>query len=144
VRVVFDANILVRAFVTQHGSANLALRMILSGNHSLVLSREILQETIDVVRRPRLQFQYGGSDEQIYDFVSWLRQGCEIVTINFLHAGPVRDAGDAYILQTALTGNADAICTLDRDFFTPPASEFLKQRGIEVLTDVQLLQRLRQ
>jgi hypothetical protein len=46
------------------------------------------------------------------------------------------------VLQTALRGEADALCTLDRDFFEPPASIFLAGYGIDVLTDVELMRKL--
>jgi hypothetical protein len=47
------------------------------------------------------------------------------------------------MLQTAILGGVDAICTTDEDFFSPPASEFLQSAGILVLTDAELMRRLR-
>ena len=56
---------------------------------------------------------------------------------------PIRDPNDIVVLQTAMIGGADAICTTDEDFFTPPASAFLQSIGILVFTDAELMQRLR-
>ena len=86
---------------------------------------------------------HGKTEEDAYHFAAWLRHASEIVLLDLISSAPIRDPGDIFVLQTALSGDADAICTLDRDFFAPPASGFLAQRGISVLTDVQLLQRLK-
>ena len=59
-----------------------------------------------------------------------------------LSGAPIRDRNDIFVLQTALSGEADVVCTGDRDFFTPPASIFLATCGIDVLTDAQLMRRL--
>ena len=56
---------------------------------------------------------------------------------------PIRDPNDIVVLQTAMIGGAEAICTMDEDFFTPPASAFLEALDILVLTGAELMQRLR-
>ena len=143
-RIVFDTNILVRAFISPRGSASETLEAVLAGNHALLLSGEIQQEVTRVLRKPGLILLHGKTEDDIYGFVVRLQHYVQMVSLNPLLTGPVRDTNDVIVLQTALSGAADTICTLDRDFSTPPASEFLAQRGIAVLTDVQLLQRLRQ
>src|SRR2546426_6644031 len=40
-------------------------------------------------------------------------------------------------VYTALTGNADVLCTLDRDFSDPDVKEFCQKRGVSVLNDVE-------
>jgi hypothetical protein len=35
------------------------------------------------------------------------------------------------------------LCTRDRDFYAPEVVAFCRQRGIEVMNDVELLRRLR-
>jgi putative PIN family toxin of toxin-antitoxin system len=144
VRIVFDTNILVRTFISPRGPANEALEAILAGNHRLLLSIEILQESMRVLRKPLMSLLHGKTEDDLYGFRVRLLQNVEMVLLNPLLTGPVRDPNDIVILQTTLSGNADAICTFDRDFFTPPASDFLALRKIAVLTDAQLLQRLRQ
>jgi predicted nucleic acid-binding protein len=59
-----------------------------------------------------------------------------------LSRAPIRDPNDIFVLQTALSGKADVLCTGDQDFFAPPASIFLASCGIAVLTDAQLIRRL--
>jgi putative PIN family toxin of toxin-antitoxin system len=115
---------------------------ILAGDHTLILSSEILSEVARVLRYPRLMAVHGEQEEAIYSFTGWLRDAAEIVALNPLADAPIRDRNDIFVLQTALSGEADVVCTGDRDFFAPPASIFLASCGIEVLTDAQLMRRL--
>lgn len=141
-RVVLDSNILVRAFVSSQGLALDLLLAILSGDHTLILSNEMVFEVARVLRYPRLMAVHGENEEAIYNFTGWLRDAAEIVALNPLADAPIRDRNDIFVLQTALSGEADVLCTGDRDFFAPPASIFLASCGIAVLTDAQLMQRL--
>jgi putative PIN family toxin of toxin-antitoxin system len=142
-RIVLDSNLLVRAFLQPKGPANQLLLAILDRSHVLVLSSEILIETARVLRYPRVIELHGEGEGTIYDFVEWLRLVADTIPFDpFLHA-PIRDVNDIFVLQTALSGRADALCTCDRDFFEPPAARFLQAHGIEVLTDVEMLRRLR-
>ena len=43
------------------------------GQHTLLVSHEVLFETAKVLRYPRFQKRYGLSEEAIYDYVSLLR-----------------------------------------------------------------------
>jgi putative PIN family toxin of toxin-antitoxin system len=142
-RIVLDSNILVRAFVSSQGVARDLLVAILVSDHTLVLSSEILFEAARVLRYPRLMAVHGETEETIYDFTGWLRSAGEIVALDPLAHAPIRDRNDIIVLQTALSGEADVLCTGDRDFFEPPASVFLASCGIDVLTDAQLIRKLR-
>jgi putative PIN family toxin of toxin-antitoxin system len=119
------------------------LLAILAGGHTLILSNEILFETARVLRYPRLLLVHGESEEAIYNFTGWLRDAAEIVALKPLIRAPIRDRNDIFVVQTALSGEADVLCSGDRDFHTPPASIFLASCGIEILTDGQLIRRLR-
>jgi len=138
VRIVLDSNILVRAFTSSHGLAHELLLAILAGDNTLILSNEMLFEVARVLRYPRLMAVHGQTEEAIYDFTCWLRNAADIVALNRLESTPIRDRNDI-VLQTALSGEADVICTSDRDFFEPPASIFLASVGIAVFKDEQLI-----
>lgn len=56
---------------------------------------------------------------------------------------PIRDVNDTIVMQTAVIGEADFLCTRDRDFFEPPAGAFLAKAGVTVLDDGSLIRRLR-
>jgi len=67
----------------------------------------------------------------------------EMVALDPLTRTPIRDRNGIFVLQTALSGEADVLCSGDRNFFEPPASIFLASCGIEVLTDAQLMRKLK-
>ena len=142
-RIVLDSNILVRAFSRPGGLANELLLKVMAKDHRLILSNELLAEVTKVLRYPRMMTIHGRNEEAVYDFATSLRDGAEFVVPNPLTSIEVRDRDDILVLQTAVTGEADAICTIDRDFFEPPASVFLARRGIAIVTDAQLMRILR-
>lgn len=55
----------------------------------------------------------------------------------------LRDQADEPVLGTALAGNADVIRTRDAHFFAEEVQRFSAARGIQILTDVELLRSLR-
>jgi len=142
VRIVLDSNILVRSFVSSHGLAHDLLLAILASDHTLILSNEMLSEVARVLRYPRLMAVHKENEETIYNFTGLLRDAAEMVALDPLIRAPIRDLNDIFVLQTALSGEADALCSGDRDFYEPPASIFLASCGIEVLTDAQLMRKL--
>jgi putative PIN family toxin of toxin-antitoxin system len=142
VRIVLDSNILIRSFARSRGLAHEVLLALLASDHTLILSNEMLVEVARVLRYPRLRMVHGQNEEAIYSFTGWLRDAAELVVLNPLTLAPIRDRSDMFVLQTALNGEADVLCTGDRDFFEPPASIFLASVGIAVLTDAQLMRRL--
>jgi predicted nucleic acid-binding protein len=65
------------------------------------------------------------------------------VTLNPLLSIPIRDVNDIVVVQTALIGEADVICTTDEDFYDPGITRFLTRLGISVMDDATLMQRMR-
>jgi hypothetical protein len=47
------------------------------------------------------------------------------------------------VVHTAVVGRADAICTLNRDFFNPLVRDYCRERGVLIANDVELLSLLR-
>ena len=143
-RIVLDSNILVRAFASETGPAAALLGLFIGSTHTLILSNEMLVELSRVLRYSRFLTALFQSEEEVYAFNDKLRMIAVIVTVNPLTPAPIRDPRDADVLRTAIHGGARILCTCDRDFYEPQASVFLASRGIEVLTDAELLKRLRQ
>ena len=54
-----------------------------------------------------------------------------------------RDPDDNPILQTAVLGRANVLCTLDRHFRDPGVLQYCAEHGIQVKSDLELLQQLR-
>lgn len=142
-RIVLDTAILVRATEVSQGPARSLLLNIVKTGHTLLLSNELLYELGRVLRYPRLEKLYGLSEQRVYEFITFLRDAAEIVPLSPLLVVPIRDLGDIIVLQTAVVGDADILCTRDEDFYAPPAFEFLTEAGIEIVDDVTLLNRLR-
>ena len=144
-RVLLDANILVRANEKSQGPARKVLLDLIARKHIVITSAEILIELARVLRCPRVQALFGLSDEQIYEYVQYLKSVCVIVPAN-LGTGsnfPIRDAADVPVLDAAIAGDADFICTLDSDFYTAEITSFCAVAGITVLDDISFIDRLR-
>jgi putative PIN family toxin of toxin-antitoxin system len=143
VKIVLDTTILVRANEHSHGLARELLIGIIDSEHSLVLSNEMLHELARVLRYPRLQRFYNLQESLVYDYIAFLRSASEIVILNPLLTAPTRNLNDVIVMQTAIVGEADILCTKDEDFFETPAAEYLHKMGIAVMDDIALIQRLR-
>ena len=142
-KIVLDSTILVRAFDNTGGLARQLLLSVLDGDHVLITSSEILSETSRVLRYPRMRARHGMPESRIYDYVMYLKAVAMLVRPDPLLLAPIRDPQDIVVLQTAVSGGAEALCSTDEDFFTPPAAEFLKSVDILLFTDTQLMRRLR-
>jgi len=143
VKIVLDTTILVRANEHTHGLARELLTSILESEHTLLVSNEMLHELASVLRYPRLRAFYGLTENLVFDYIVFLRRSSEIVTLDPLVTAPIRDVNDIIVMQTAIIGEADILCTKDEDSFEKPASEYLGKMGIAVLDDIALMQRLR-
>lgn len=142
-RIVLDTAILVRAHDGPKGLARDLLLSLIKSDHILLTSDEMLYELAKVLRYPRMLAIHGLSESRIFDYIGFLREAMEIVRTNPLLITPIRDVNNAVIMQTAIIGEADVLCTRDQDFFEPPAEPFLRKAGIEVIDDIALIQRLR-
>ncbi len=143
-RVLLDANILVRANEKSDGPARKLLLDLIARRHILRTSAEILIELARVLRYPRVQALFGLSEEQIYEYVQFLKSVCVIVPTNpgTRRNFPIRDPADSPVLGAAIAGEANLICTLDSDFYTAETTAFCTVSGITVVDDISLLDRL--
>lgn len=73
----------------------------------------MLHELSRVLRYPGLQTFYDLSEDLVYDYVGFLRRSSEIVPLNPLVTAPIRDVNDVIVMQTAIIGEADILCTKD-------------------------------
>lgn len=142
-RIVLDNTILVRANESSQGLARQLLLKIVTSPHRLLLCNEMLFELAKVLRYPRMQALHGLPEHRIYDYIGFLRQISELVPVNPLLIVPIRDVNDIVVVQTAVLGAADVICTTDDDFYDPSITRFLNQQEIAVMDDIALIQRLR-
>jgi len=133
VKITLDSNVLVRAVVSPYGPALALLDAVLQ-DHTLVLSRFILDELERVPMYPRIQARYCITP-----------QGAAAYMLEPVILEPVIPFGpdDDPVLYTVADGNAEILCTLNtKHFGTPEATAFCGVRGIRVLPDVKLLREL--
>jgi predicted nucleic acid-binding protein len=86
-----------------------------------------------------MQALHGLAGKRIYDYIGCLREVSELVTLNPLLSIPIRNVKDIVVVQTALIGEADVICTKDEDFVDPGMTRFVTKAGISVMDDVTLM-----
>ncbi len=103
----------------------------------------MLHELARVLRYPRLQALHGLPESRIYDYIGFLREVSQLVTLNPVLSVPIRDVNDIVVVQTAVIGEADVISTTDADFYDRRITRFLANLGIAVMDDVTLLRKMR-
>ena len=141
-RVVLDTNILVRANTLAKGPARELLLRLASSSHTLLMSSFLPDETERVLAYPGLRSRWLLTQEDIREHIEFLSQSSEMVP---LPPGPrvvFKDSDDDAVIQTAVAGRADILCKLDQHFYDARVKAFCEQRGIRIVSDVELLQEL--
>lgn len=103
-RIVFDTNVYVSAFVVPGSRSDLAFRLALRGAFELVVSQEILAEL-----RGKLASKFGLAESEL-DRVERTVLGVVVL----IELGVVEDEPDNRILECAVSAEASAIVTGDR------------------------------
>jgi putative PIN family toxin of toxin-antitoxin system len=108
-RVVFDTNIFVSAFVVPGSLAEKAVLKIIEGEDILLLSKEMLDELLSI-----LSTKFSRDREEISrvavilsEMAEWVRPTTRISVL--------KDEPDNRILECALFGKADLIVTRDKE-----------------------------
>jgi len=112
-KVVFDTNVLIAAFLTEGLCSKLLIRAR-KGNFELILSDDIIEEFETVLRR-KIKL----SGQEISDARTILEEATEEIIQKVNPIKPIcRDKSDNKILACALTTNADYLVTGDEDLLT--------------------------
>jgi putative PIN family toxin of toxin-antitoxin system len=146
IRAVLDTNILARAAKPGTGPAREVLTRVRSQPHCLIVSPFLLNELQRVLNYPRVRALHGLSQEEIQEFLEELSRIAEVVQPALGEPAAVitADPDDNPILQTAVLGLANILCTLDRHFQHPDVQTYCATQGIRIVTDVELLHLLRE
>lgn len=141
-RVVLDTNVLARGGT---GPAAELLRIVMMPPHVFVLSPFVAFELARVLRYPRVQRLHKLDDSQLDAYVQALQHAALVVNPPAAAAAAVvaADPDDDPVIATAVAGHAEALCTLDRHLRTAAVIAYCSAHGIQVLTDIGLLQLLR-
>ena len=108
-RVIFDTNIFVSAFVIPRSLAEQAILKIIKGDDILLLSREILDELLSTLSKKfsRDRGEISRVAVILSERVEWVRPAQRIRVL--------KDEPDNRILECALFGKADIIVTGDKE-----------------------------
>ena len=142
-RATLDSTILVRANQRATGPARALLLELLDGGHRLVPSGSVLDEVERVLNYPRLLKRFALTETEITEFIAFLAGVAEIVEVDETIAPPIRDPKDIHIVQTAISGKAAYICTLDEHFYETSVLTFCSEQGLTVISDLDLLRLVR-
>ena len=144
-QATLDTNILARATFSRKGPARRAVEELTIPPHELILSEAVLTELDRILRYPRVRPFHGFDDARIEAEIQALRDLARIV-VPSSPAGPApivaSDPTDDVVIATAVAGNVEVLCTLDKHFRRAEVLDFCRQHGIRVLTDVELLHEL--
>jgi putative PIN family toxin of toxin-antitoxin system len=145
VRVVLDTNILVRAnpTVSPQGLARDLLLTVLSGPHVLILSSAILTEVQCVLNYPHVQARWALPAEVIAQYVFFLQDVGSLVDLPKTFPAVVSDPDDDLVLQTAIMGRADVLCSRDAAFRSENVEQVCATHGVRIVDDISLLHELR-
>jgi predicted nucleic acid-binding protein len=93
---------------------------------------------------PRLQAIWPLTRLDIEQYTQALQDFAELVNPQIGARLIPNDQEDDPVLGTAWSGRADVMCTLDRHFHHRTVLKSCSERGIQILTDVELLSVLRE
>lgn len=150
-RVVFDCNVLVQAAANPNGPASACLEHVRRGRLRLIMHPDIITEFTSVTSRPKVIAKLRFQPETVKKFVEDLLVHAENV-LNvaqaFVHPA---DPKDGIYVNLAVAANASIITSCDLHLLNlvdPERSESFEFRkrfpGIEIITPVQLLDRVKQ
>lgn len=132
-QIILDTNILVAAFRSKRGAANLLLDKLNDLRWRINVSTALLLEYEDVLKRDEMRDFISESDIDI--FLAGLCTIDEFNHIFYLWRLLAKDPNDAFILELAVRVNADFIITYNKKDF-PAAADF----DIKLVTPKEFLE----
>ena len=137
-RAVVDTNILVRAIIRPRGAVGRVLSGLRRGDYTLLYSKALLDELVDVLNRPRIRQKYHLTDRDITTLIRLVLLRGEAV-IPALKIAVCRDPKDNKFLEVAVAGRADVVVSKDDDLLAMRPFE-----EIPILSSGAFLQMLRE
>jgi putative PIN family toxin of toxin-antitoxin system len=136
-RLVIDSNVWIAALISPAGTARRFLDAVLDLEIEILMSESTFNELVLRLDRPKFDRYREPQSWDLFltarvELASWLEDAGTAI-------GTSRDSEDDKFLALAVTGQADAIISGDRDLLDLVAHE-----GIPILTPAMMLQRLRE
>ncbi len=133
--IVIDTNVVYSSMRSTRGASSKLLSLVGTGKFEIHLSVPLVLEYEDVLSRQNMSLSV--NQEVISDLIDSLCTFGYHHEIHFLWRPYLRDPKDEFVLELAITSQADYIVTYNlRDFVG--AEKF----GIEVITPKELLERI--
>lgn len=108
-KVVFDTNIFISAFVIPGGQAEKAIVKIIESGDSLIISKEIIDEVLSV-----LSLKFNRDREALSRIAVYLSEIAELVRPTE-RVSILKDEPDNRIIECAIEGRADVVVTGDKE-----------------------------
>jgi uncharacterized protein len=122
-RVVIDTNVIVSAYLG--GALEVILRAFQTGKFQLVVSKAIVDEYFDVLKRPKFKIEF----DEFNDFAALLLNKAEFVTPTETLSIIQSDPSDDKFLEAAQKGKVT--CVVSGDGHLLELSSF---RGIKIIS----------
>lgn len=126
-RAVVDTNVLVRGILSSKGAAAAVLDAAMEGRFVLITSYHLVEELVDVLRRPRIVEKYKIEAQKLAGVLDLL-EFAEVVPGVPRETYVSRDPDDDWVVAPALEAGADVIVTEDEDLLE--IGQFGKVRAI--------------
>jgi len=135
-RLVFDTNILVSAFIAKHGHSSNLLELALTlKSIKLVMSQPILREFEDVLMRDEVRDRFSFTHQEVRRRTKALRKSSVIVPVKSSFKVVRDDPKDDVVLNTAYDGKADYVVSGDRDLL-----RIRRFKGIRIVNPRQMME----
>ena len=123
-KIVFDTNILISLLI--RGGFSIVFKLIETGQISILLSIELIDEFLEVSKRPKFQKYFSSSVRD--SILSYLLKNGDLIEVNS-KPNDCRDPKDNFLLGLSIDGNATHLVTGDKDLL-----ELNPYRSIEIHT----------
>ncbi len=132
--VVIDTNVWVSGFINQHGTLARVLDAYRDMRVTVVISEPMLEELVEVLRRPKMVQKYGVTDEDVRAMHELLGRHAVVAPVR--HTVHVcRDPDDDVVIETAVRGTAQFLVSGDADLWkAAEVQDYLRDHRIQVLS----------
>ncbi|NCO61114.1 MAG: putative toxin-antitoxin system toxin component, PIN family [Deltaproteobacteria bacterium CG_4_8_14_3_um_filter_51_11] len=134
VKAVIDTNIWVSALINPFGFPAKLRNAFERGLFQPVISEPMIEEIIEVLKRPRIKDKYGITENDIQELVLLIEER----SLPVLVSGSLklcRDKDDDFIIEAAIVGEAQYLVTRDDDMkFDPTLASIVSGHGVTITT----------
>ncbi len=133
-RVVFDTNVIVSAFLSPQGVPSEIVKLWRQGVFDVVVSREMLDEYRRVLSRSTIRMRHGMTDSEIAAVIAGFEEVAILVTPGTPDVVIQGDPDDDKVIAAAVAGGAGYIVSGDAHLI-----DLREHRGIPILRPATLL-----